>query len=167
MIRLISVWFLLTAVFLSACSSLTGGKTDKTAEGLVLRYVNLQAVYEALLAKSDRAQSLTAQKTEVYERIESVQQALILENGDKQALVAEMSSLRKKYDSILEEEKNLKEEIYKQINRALSSLAKESGTDFIFNMGEGLVYGAAKYDMTEDLLREVVKIDRRSDSVLR
>ena len=163
----VSLFFLFSILLFTSCTSLFGDMKVVTAEGMVIRYANIQVVYESMRSKSERAQKIIVQKKEVYGRMETIQQALILDNGNKKALIEEMSNLRKRYDSLLEEEAKIKEEIYKKIDKALSSLAKESGIDFIFNMGEGVVFGAAKYDVTEDLLREIIKIDRRSDPSLR
>ncbi|MDR3238020.1 MAG: OmpH family outer membrane protein [Spirochaetia bacterium] len=153
--------------FLPACSLPAAMKGTEGGPAPVIRYVNIQALYELLKNSSDRGPAITEEKETIYARIETLQREILISSGDKDAIFEELTALRRKYDSLTAEEEAVKSDILKKINRALSSVAKNESIDFIFHMGDELLYAQGKFDITEDVLREIQKLEKRSAPAIR
>jgi Skp family chaperone for outer membrane proteins len=78
-----------------------------------------------------------------------------------------MKALRLRYSAILEEEESFRAGILRRINQAVTEIASDTGIDFVLNIGDEVIYARGKYDITEDVIREMLKTEKRSDPSVR
>ncbi len=144
-------------------SDVTGNPAGK------LRYVNLNIIFEYLSGRDIEARELKKRREDITRKIDDISAKMENLTGEKNK--NELAEKHKQYRSdlakIKADEELLKSRIYGRIDRALESIAKRSDIDFIFSIGEGAVYAKKEYDMTEELLREILKQAERSVPVVR
>ncbi|MFC1670786.1 OmpH family outer membrane protein, partial [Spirochaetota bacterium] len=61
----------------------------------------------------------------------------------------------------------IKTTLLNKINTAVKRVAKKIEADFILNLGDGVVFARKKYDLTEEIIREILKLERRKSPVSR
>jgi Skp family chaperone for outer membrane proteins len=160
---------LLIALAAVACSTVppVARIGEKSPQPVVIRYVNLPAVYETLKKKSDTARRIMADKEAVRKELDLAQEEILLSSGEKKAAVERMKALRLRYNAILEEEESFRAAILRRINQAVTEIASDTGIDFVLNIGDEVIYARGKYDITEDVIREILKAEKRSDPSVR
>ncbi len=154
----------LILIFSISCSTPNRQKLPSDAEIQSIRYINIQAVFEFLSGRDTAALKLKIDKEEAIKNLQSYEEKLLSDSSSsKQKLASEYKAAKKKLAEFEKEESNLKIKFLKQINTAVKILAKDMNADFILNLGDEVVFAKKKYDITEDVLREIIKLEKRSD----
>ena len=156
----------LCAVVTLSCSA-PAVRTEKNSGAPVIRCVNVRALYETMKARSEKAGNISAEKEKVRQEIENIQEALLVSPDERKASIEKIKRLRDRYADLEGQEASIKAEILKKINQALAAVASDTGVDFVLNMGDEVIYARGKYDITEDVLREIVKSEKRSAPAVR
>lgn len=132
---------------------------DTGGDGYIIRYINMNAVYDYELARSNEAVSLKAKREDILKKIRSTESA---GQGDKGR---ELEYYRSELVKIEESEKKLKSSIYAKIKKAVESVAERHGVDFMLGTGEGVVYSRPVFDLTSEVISELENMNRNSSPV--
>ena len=154
------------AVMAVSCSSLRPEQKGPK-ETVTIRYMNLGSVYEILRNRSETAASLKKEREQLQSRMREIEEKLLSGAGDRKKLTQDLQSLRDGSGRLDKKEQAFKEEILKKISTAVEVVAKEIGADFVLNMGDEVLYSQKKYDITEEVIREVMRQEQRRDPVVR
>ncbi len=145
---------------LSACKS--ADRVD--ARALRIRYCSLSLALEYLVTGDPEARALRDRKRELVSASSDMERRLLTEKDIKarESLVARIRDYRDQAARLAADENRFKEKFYTEINRAIESVASRMRIDFVYNMGEGLVYSRREYDITEDILKELGSVRKRN-----
>ena len=136
---------------------------------LRIRYVNVGIVFEFMINRNPEAKNLKRRMNELFVKIKDAEEKLRGESdgersiGVKKNLDVFRSELRK----IKEKEDYFKRKFLNRIDKAISILSKDMHLDFVLNMGDALIFSQKEYDITEDVIREIIKLEKRGDPVSR
>lgn len=157
------LFFCSTAVSLS-CSLFQGGSAAPAPP--VIRFVNLKYVYDYMINKSKDAKDLSKKKDDAISSMKNLEAQM---KDGKITPELELNYQRKKqlYIIIAKEEDEYKKKMSLRINQALSAVAESSGVDYILNIGDEVIYGKKKYDITEDVIHEVANIGKKNEPLSR
>ena len=156
---------LLAMTLMMSCSSLKKGK--KGAENIVIRYINMRSLYSYILKKDEKAELLRKKYERLEEQIENDKLLLLQDGNDTESIYKRLNSNREKIKSVADEEELHKGKLLNRINSAVKKVAQSAGIDFILNIGDEVVYGKKKFDITEDVLKELELLEMRSNPVSR
>lgn len=162
-----NIILLLLIVFLLLSCSGFKKNTKGQAEAVVIRYINMRSLYSYLLNKDEKARGLKKKSELLAEEIEQDKLKLLSGNDDPQKLHEKINKKREKLQSLAEDEEKHKGYLLNKINIAVKKIAESSGCDFILNIGDEVIFGKKKYDITEDVLRELELLEKRADPVSR
>jgi Skp family chaperone for outer membrane proteins len=127
----------------------------------VIRYMNLKAVYNSVLNKNRDAVDVKKKLDAKLTRMREVERELGEPATDHVALLDEYRQLAVELSDLKGRSKYYKAKILNQIDRAVKNVAKTAKADFIYNLGDELIYAKKEYDVTEDIIREIVRLDER------
>ena len=134
-----------------------------------IRYVNVNIIFDYMVKNDSNASNVRRRKEDTLAKIETINGQLA--NATDLIQKDEILKNQKQYYADLEEiekdEDHYKNLFLNQIDSVLEIIAKKSDIDFILNIGEGVVYSKKEYDITEELLREIIKQKQRSAPVTR
>jgi len=149
----------LVTAALAACSDM-----KKTDQGLppVIRYMNLKAVYSFSLDRSRDALDVKKKLDEKLARMKEVEGGLEEPSTDHVALLTEYRALDGEMKDLRGRSKYYKTRIMALIDRAVKNVAKSIKADFIYNIGDELIYAKKEYDVTEEIMREIIRLEERS-----
>jgi len=151
---------LIGIIFLVSCS--TASKQGKVVKPLI-RYVNLKLIYENMTASSRRVQNIKYE----YSMKEKLLNTLIQKKEVNPVEKQKIERLKKRLKSLKNQEHIMKSKIYRKIKIAMKRIANKYNIDFILNLGSDVLYSKKNYDITEDVLFEIKKLNKRSAPVLR
>ncbi len=167
----VRIYCFLSLLSLIVLSTITGcGKIYEVKErNLRIRYVNLGIVFEFMINRDSEARNLKNQKNELLSRIKSTEREILRENDGvkKVALKKNLERFKIELGKIREREHYYKGKFLNDVNNAISILAKDMQIDFVLNMGDALIFSHKEYDITEDVIREIIKLKKRRDPVSR
>jgi len=152
------LWKISVVLFFStvvSCSSLNNNSSNE----YVIRYINLNVIYEYVYSNSNEAQDLKRKIDSLNERIDKIEISEAGASGTE--LIYYKSELVKLKDS----EKKLKSEFYSRIKTALNNIAVKYKADFILNSGEGVVYSRPSYDITYEVIKELKSLEARTSPI--
>ena len=118
------------------------------------------AVYNYMVRNNKIAYDLQQKKKRFLRELQKCDNS----NSKKQS---SCTYLKIKLKHITSKELFIKRKLLTQINAALKNLARNHKFDFIFNIGNELIYGKKKYDMTEKVIRNIMQIKKRSAPYVR
>jgi Skp family chaperone for outer membrane proteins len=164
-------WIALILLSLIILFPLAGcGKVYEVKEReLRIRYVNLSIVFEFLINRDPEARNLKSQKNELLVKIKDTEGELQKEGGGEKRidLKNNLEGFRSELKKIKEKENYFKRKFLNEIDKAISILSKDMHIDFVLNMGDALIFSQKEYDITEDVIREIIKLKKRRDPVSR
>ncbi len=128
----------------------------------VIRYINLKAVYNYVLSKNRDALDVKKALDVKIGRMKEIERELDNPATDHVALLDEYRAISAEVRSLKGKSRYYKGKILTQIDRALKNLAKSMNVDFICNVGDDLLYAKKEFDVTEDVLREIMRLDERN-----
>ncbi len=163
-------WIALILLSLIMLFLLAGcGKAYEVREReLRIRYVNLSIVFEFMINRDPEARNLKSRKNELLIKIKDTERELQKEGGEKRINIKNnLEALRSELRKIKEKENYFKRKFLSEIDKAISILSKDMHIDFVLNMGDALIFSQKEYDITEDVIREILKLKKRRDPVSR
>ena len=128
----------------------------------VIRYMNLKAVYNFCLNRSRDALDVKKKLDEKLARMKEVQGDLNEPATDHVALLEEYRKLDAELSALKGRSKYYKTKILGQIDRAVKNVAKNLRADFVYNIGDELIYAKKENDVTEEIMREIIRLEERS-----
>lgn len=151
---------LLLAATASSCSYFS--KKDAPPPPPVIRYMNLKAVYDFLLNRSRDALEVKKKSDAMSVRMREIERERREPNRDREALEEEYFRVKGEYDALKKAMKSHKVKLLSRIDRAVRNVAKKMKIDFIHNIGDELLYARKEFDVSEEIIRELVRIEDRS-----
>lgn len=127
----------------------------------VIRCMNLKAVYNFVLNKNRDALDVKKKLDVKIERLKEIERELDNPATDHVALLDEYRAVSTEIRDLKGRSRYYKGKILTQIDRALKNLAKSMNVDFIYNVGDDLLFSKKEFDVTEDVLREIMRLDER------
>jgi len=151
--RLSGILLCLLTVF--SCAAVN----QRTSGDYVIRYINMNSVYEYVYSNSNEAQDIKRKSDSLNKKIDDI------ENSDTAGSKTELLYYKGEVVKLREQERKLKFEFYARINTAIKNTASKHNTDFIFNSGDGVVYSRPAYDLTNEVIKEVKSLEERTSPV--
>lgn len=142
--------------FLSLCAA----SPDKGEGTSVVRYVNIKAVYEHALNNDKEFKELNVKRNALIDKKNSLIKKPQSAASDVSA-AEEIKLIEKELASLFADEDTIKLRIYRRIGEVMRDIARRRGIDFIFNIGDVMVYAKTEFDITEDLINELDFRDER------
>ncbi|MBN1495738.1 MAG: OmpH family outer membrane protein [Spirochaetes bacterium] len=127
----------------------------------VIRYINLKAVYNFVLNKNRDALDVKKKLDAKITRLKEIESGLDDPATDHVALLDEYRAVSTEIAELRGRSRYYKGKILAQIDRALKNLAQSMHVDFICNIGDDLLYAKKEFDITEDVLREIMRLNER------
>ncbi|MBN1532190.1 MAG: OmpH family outer membrane protein [Spirochaetes bacterium] len=164
--RLRIIALVLSGIGLLSCS-LFPGRTRTPEAPPVIRYVNLKFIYDYFINQSNDARELAQRKAAAIEAIRKIEMQMKEPNANMPELMLNHQRQKYTYQVLEKQEEEHKQRISQRIQRALGDLAEDMGADYILNIGDEVIYAKKRYDVTEQVIREVVDLGKRSEPVSR
>ena len=138
----------------AACS--TPPVTDTGSDGYIIRYININAVYEYAVSGSNEAVTLRNKRNDILKKIKS-RESRATSGGDQ-----ELDHYRRELEKLELAEKKFKAAVFSRIKTAVESVAERHEVDFMLSTGEGVVYSRPVYDLTAEVISELDKMNKNS-----
>ncbi len=146
------------AIF-SSCSYFT--KKGDIGPPPVIRYMNLKAVYSYALSKNRDALDVKKKLDRKLERMKEIERDLNEPSGDHVAALDEYRILAADCAALKGRSRYYKGILLTQIDRAVKNVSEKIKIDFVVNIGDDLIYARKDYDVTEDVILEITRLDKR------
>ena len=152
-IYLFVLCLLLSAVF---CASGPGVSDD-----YVIRYINLNTVYEYIYNNSNEAQIIKRNTDSLVKKINE------MESSEISVSKVELNHYKNELVKLHEKEKAFKAESFIKIKIAVDKVAIKHNADFILNSGDGVLYSRPVYDLTYEVIKELQSLNKRTSPVFK
>jgi Skp family chaperone for outer membrane proteins len=152
----------IVALLVAASVSCSNFKKKEEPAPPVIRYMNLKAVYNFSLNRNRDALDVKKKLDEKLARMKEVQGDLNEPATDHVALLEEYRTLDAELSALKGRTRYYKTKLLGQIDRAVKNVAKSLKADFIYNIGDELIYAKKEYDVTEEIMREIIRLEERS-----
>jgi len=149
------IFVFILAFIVISCS--TGN--NNTGNDYVIRYINLNSIYEYVYNNSNEAQEIKRKTDSLNKKINEI------ENSEVTVSKTELAYYKSEINKLNEQEKKLKIEFYSRIKTAVNSIAARHNTDFILNSGDGVIYSRPVYDLTNEVIKELKSLNDRTSPV--
>jgi Skp family chaperone for outer membrane proteins len=127
----------------------------------------MSALFEAASEGTPDLEQIDRALKRKIERRDRITESLGKEGTVEAVARNDLKRLDREISRLRERREKLKERLLKEISTAVDRVAKREKLDFVLNMGEGCIYGRDRYDVTEKVLREMVRLKQRSAPVSR
>ncbi|MCU0847881.1 MAG: OmpH family outer membrane protein [Spirochaetes bacterium] len=158
--------FIVPILIISSCS-IFKQKSNAPEGQLNLRYMNLKTVYNFMLGRDREAEEIKKMREETDKKIAMLEQAMFDPRADRAKAVRDLEDGRKNLSEIKAKSNYHKNKILNTINRAVKNVAEKIEADFILNIGDGVIYSKKEYDVTEDVIKELMRLENRRAEVSR
>jgi len=151
---------------LAGCSS-AGKKKITEKNNIEIRYINLRLVYDTFLKKNSDYRLLKHSRDDLISKIKTIEEELFTYTENKRKKIEEYKIKKKE---LIELEKRIsffKSRILSRINRAIRVVADEMNVDYVLSIGDEVIYAKRRYDISEDVIRTIVKMEHRTSPVSR
>lgn len=156
------------AVLLAAVLSSCGTFQPSVEREARIRSVNMGLLFEYAVAADPDARGVRAAKKEALSAVRSLQERMSSsDRAERETAERELKGRNAELAKLNAAEEQHRQRILGEIQRAMSAVASRQGIDFILGAGEGAVYAGKEYDITEEVLRELVSLRRRNAPVSR
>lgn len=134
-----------------------------------MRYVNLRLVFEYAANNDLDAKKLDFEKKETLSIIEKLEKESVstADETRRKILVQDIERYKAGMKKINTDQEYHKQKILGEINRVIGTVASRMQVDFVFNTGDALIYFNKDFDITEDVLRELIAQKKRNAPVSR
>jgi Skp family chaperone for outer membrane proteins len=133
-----------------------GSVNRNNSADYVIKYVNMNSVYEYVYNNSNEAQDIKRKLDSLNKKIGDIEN---METGGSRS---ELLYYKGEVVKLKELEKKLKTDLYARIFVALKNTASKHNVDFILNSGDGVVYSRPVYDLTNEVIKEVKSLESRT-----
>jgi len=131
-------------------------KDTDTRANTKIRYVNLKKISDFLDNRSPEYSRIYLEIKRHQSEIERTQR--FSENYEK--LNAELESLEKELN-------DYKRQNYQLIQGILEQISNRHQIDFILQYSEHVIYAKQKFDITDEVIREIIKLEQRQSIINR
>jgi Skp family chaperone for outer membrane proteins len=134
-----------------------------------VRYVNLRLVFEFMANNDLDAKKLDLEKKETLSIIEKLEKesGSTTDETRRKILPQDIERYKAAIKKITTNQEYHKQKILSEINRVIGTVASRMQVDFVLNTGDTLIYFNKNFDITEDVLRELVTQKKRNAPVSR
>ncbi|MDY6933855.1 MAG: OmpH family outer membrane protein [Spirochaetota bacterium] len=134
-----------------------------------IRCVNINIIFDYMVNNNPEAKALRDRINQYHESINELNIDLDkIKNEEKKKLIIDKrEKINLQLNKIKGDEDYYKGIILNEIDRAIINIAKKRRIDFIINIGEGAIFSKKEYDLTEDVIREIVRFKKRNAPVSR
>ena len=124
----------------------------------VIRYVQVEVLYEYLLSNDGGASSLQKRSMELLRKIRETEDTMLAEvdPSRRKLYQQKLESFKKELSALKEKEGSYKKRFLGQIEDAAKDVAKRHGYHLVLGGGDTIVYSKKEYDITREVLRELV-----------
>jgi Skp family chaperone for outer membrane proteins len=129
---------------------------SKDSADYVIRYINLNSVYDYVYSNSNEALDVQRKLDSLNKKISDI------ENQETGGSRSELLYYKSEVVKLKDQEKKLKTDFYARIHTALKNTASKHNVDFILNSGDGVVYSRPVYDLTNEVIKEVKSLEKRT-----
>jgi len=160
---------LIILAFMMLFAACTGYRDRKApAEGqCVIRYVNLKYLYDYMINNNKDALEIAQKKETAISTLKQMETQMKDPSAGTAELALNYSRQKQLYSLLEKQEDEFKRKMSQRIHRSLLDVAEQTGADFVLNIGDEVIYGKKKYDITEDVIREIISLGKRSEPVSR
>ncbi len=152
------------AIALVSCAA----KPQVSEREVRMRYVNLNLIFEYMVRSDPDAQKVRRQKEDLLGSAKKLEAELAAaDESRRQAIAKLLSENRSGLEEVRAAEELQKQRLLGEINRVLEAVGTRMEIDYIFNLGDALVYGKKEYDITETVLNEIITLRKRNAPVSR
>ncbi len=153
-------------LFVTACSSAVKDNAIVNRENIVIRYFSLSVVYNSISETDVDFKMARIRQDEIIMSIKSLEEDIFLSENRKD-LMKRYSGEKERLEKA---DKNViyhKARILNRVNKAVKITAERIGADYILNINDDAVYGKKKFDITEEIIREIMKMDELTSPSVR
>ena len=129
--------------------------------------MNLEAVVNFAKNSDKEVVNKLNKKEKLLNTITNIEALLLKIHTNKKKLQLELTKSKKQLDEIEKFEVKTKKELLNKINITVQKIAKQINADFILNIGDEVIYAKKKYDITEDIIKEYIKQEKKTAPVSR
>ncbi len=147
----------LFCLIISSCASVK----SKDSADYVIRYINLNSVYDYVYSNSNEALDIQRKLDSLNKKISDI------ENQETGGSRSELLYYKGEVVKLRDQEKKLKTDFYARIYTALKNTASKHNVDFILNSGDGVVYSRPVYDLTNEVIKEVKSLENRTSPAVK
>jgi len=160
---------ILLVFMVAGCSYQKQMLDDPGVEVPVVRYVQLQVLYEYLVSHDESASMIRSRSEKLYGEIKILESRLLQQADPKKRseLYGTLEKLKKELSDLRNKEESYKKEFLKKIEDSARHVAKKHGYHLVLNGGDAVIYSVNEYDITREVLREIVSRKIRSAPVNR
>jgi Skp family chaperone for outer membrane proteins len=152
------------AIALASCAA----RPQVTEREVRMRYVNLNLIFEYMVRSDPDAQKVRRRKEDLLGSAKKLEAELAgADESRRQTLARLLSENRSGLEEVRSAEELQKQRLLGEINRVLEAVGARMEIDYIFNLGDALVYGKKEYDITETVLNEIIALRKRNAPVSR
>ncbi|PKL16979.1 MAG: hypothetical protein CVV49_13485 [Spirochaetae bacterium HGW-Spirochaetae-5] len=138
-----------------------GSVKTKDSADYVIRYINLNSVYDYVYSNSNEALDIQRKLDSLNKKISDI------ENQETGGSRSELLYYKGEVVKLKDQEKKLKTDFYARIHTALKNTASKHNADFILNSGDGVVYSRPVYDLTNEVIKEVKSLEYRTSPAVK
>lgn len=138
-----------------------GSARSKDSADYVIRYINLNSVYDYVYSNSNEALDIQRKLDSLNKKISDI------ENQETGGSRSELLYYKGEVVKLIDQEKKLKTDFYARIHTALKNTASKHNVDFILNSGDGVVYSRPVYDLTNEVIKEVKSLENRTSPAVK
>ncbi|MFW5771020.1 MAG: OmpH family outer membrane protein [Spirochaetota bacterium] len=139
------------------------------AEVPVVRYVQLEVLYEYLVSHDGGASSVRNRSEKLYGEIKVLEDQIMKQSDPekRKELYTGLKKLKKELSDLRNKEKSYKKEFLEKIEDSARHVAKKHGYHLVLNGVDTVLYSNKEYDITREVLREIVSRKIRNAPVNR
>ena len=151
------VLHLFLVLILTGCSYQKAMMEPSETEMPVIRYVQVEVLYDYLLQHDDDALSFQKRSRELSSQIQEIEDQVLAEANQamRKRLLENLEELKEKMSVLRSREASYREKILLQIEDAASDVAKRQGYHLLLGGGNTVIYSKKEYDITREVLREL------------
>ncbi len=160
---------ILLVVMLAGCSYQKPMLDTSEREVPVIRYVQVEVLYQYLLSRDGGASSLQERSRKLFQKIQETEDTMLAEAdpAKRKQYQQKLEGLRKKLRALKQKEGSYKKRFLDQIEDAAKDVARRHGYNLVLGGGNTVIYSKKEYDITRQVLRELVSRKIRGEPVNR
>ncbi|HPQ53005.1 MAG TPA: OmpH family outer membrane protein [Spirochaetota bacterium] len=156
-----ALWGVVLLCIVSGCAT-----EDRIAERNVrIRYINLSILFDYMVSTDAEARQVRKQRKEILSALDTIERSLMTEPDmqKRKSLAVKRKDYGEQMRALRVREEYYKRKFLLNMNRAIDEVAVRMRIDYVFNIGEGLVYSRKDFDVTEQVLQELRKVKKRNE----
>ena len=156
-----ALWGVVLLCIVSGCAT-----EDRIAERNVrIRYINLSILFDYMVSTDAEARQVRKQRKDILSALDSIERSLLTEPDmqKRKSLAVKRKDYGEQMRALRVREEYYKRKFLLNMNRAIDEVAVRMRIDYVFNIGEGLVYSRKDFDVTEQVLQELRKVKKRNE----